>query len=165
MTLPDSGPISLSNVLVELRIANAGRTEPISLGDADVLALAGKSAPPISLSDLYGKSSYVPMTVKFTNSIIGNYDSSRSGGTAAASPSVTVSGGSGGYTYAWSILSQSILVVLSNANSPACLVTRSFVRGANGEFDVFLRCIVTDSSGRSVTVDNIEAFASWGSGA
>lgn len=57
MTLPTSGPLSLSDVLAELQLANAARGEPIALGDADVLALAGLPGPAIGLSDLYGKSS------------------------------------------------------------------------------------------------------------
>lgn len=57
MTLPSSGPISMQQVLVELQIANPSRTTPISLNDADVRALAAKPSGPISMSDLYGKSS------------------------------------------------------------------------------------------------------------
>lgn len=52
MTLQSSPPISLGDVANELGIAL-----PLSLGDSRVLTLAGKSGPPISLSDLLGKGS------------------------------------------------------------------------------------------------------------
>jgi hypothetical protein len=165
MTLPASGAISLSDVLAELRITNPARAETISLGDADVLALAGKSAPPISLSDLYGKSSYVytPMTVTPHSAFSSGYQSSISGGTAVASPSVTIKGGEGGYSILWEITDGGGLgATLSNATRAQCTVSRPFAKNSNGEFDVFLRCTVTDGTGRSVVVDNIEAYASWG---
>lgn len=57
MTLPASGTISFTDVFAELSVSNGARAFPISLGDADVLALAGKTGLPISLSDLYGKTS------------------------------------------------------------------------------------------------------------
>jgi hypothetical protein len=162
VTLAASGAISLSDVLAEIRLVTPGRAATISLGDADVLALAGKSAMPVSLSDLYGKSSYVPMTVTPHSGISGNVSSSSSAGTASASPSVSVSNGSGGYTYAWSITSQSVTVTLSNATSATCNVSRNFPRYENAEFDVYLQCVVTDNTGHSVTVTGIEAYASWG---
>jgi hypothetical protein len=53
MTLPTKGPISLSDVNIELgRPADA----PISLNDPEVRALAGIPKGPISLDDLRGKS-------------------------------------------------------------------------------------------------------------
>lgn len=57
MTLPASGTITMAQVLTELQIAAPARTTPISLGDADVRALAGVPSGAISLASLYGKSS------------------------------------------------------------------------------------------------------------
>ena len=54
MTLQSSGGISLSNVSVELGRSASATT---SLGEAAVRALAGIASGPISLSNLYGKSS------------------------------------------------------------------------------------------------------------
>ena len=50
MTLPASDSISLSDVLAKIQKSNPSRALLISL------ALAGKSALPISMSNLYGKS-------------------------------------------------------------------------------------------------------------
>lgn len=160
MTLPASGSISLGQVLDELRVANSNRGLPISLGDADVLALAGKSGPPISLGDLYGKSAIAPLTA------VGNNDytftnSSAANGTARAYPSVTVSGGSGARTYAWSILStNNASATLSNTGNIGCTVSVPYYQNTNGSATVYLRCVVTDSTG-SVTVDNIVARMDW----
>lgn len=63
MTLQSSPPISLGDVANELGIAL-----PLSLGDSRVLSLAGKSGPPISLSDLLGKSSHFSTNVNVTSS-------------------------------------------------------------------------------------------------
>lgn len=160
MTLPASGYISLGQVLDELRVANPNRGLPISLGDADVLALAGKSGPPISLGDLYGKSAISPLSATgnndytFTNSVYGN-------GTARAYPSVTVSGGSGPRTFVWSILSTNkASATVSNTNAPGCTVSVPYYQNTNGFATVYLRCVVTDSTG-SITVDNIVAQLEW----
>lgn len=59
MPLPTTGPISFGDVREEL-----GRSSgPISLGDADVRALAGVSSGAISMSDLRGKSSDYGITL------------------------------------------------------------------------------------------------------
>lgn len=50
MTLPASFPISMSQIAAEL-----GGSPPLSLGHAWVIALAGKSALPVSFSNLLGK--------------------------------------------------------------------------------------------------------------
>jgi hypothetical protein len=60
MTLPVSGPISLSEVNVEL---NFSSTAQISLNDAAVRALFEKPSGTISLSDGYGKSNEFAFTV------------------------------------------------------------------------------------------------------
>lgn len=54
MTLPSSPPLSGSQVATEL-----GLSLPLSMNNAKVLALAGKSALPLSFSDLLGKSGSV----------------------------------------------------------------------------------------------------------
>lgn len=56
MTLPASFPLSMSQVAAEL-----GTTLPLSLLDPSVVALAGKSGPPVSMSDLLGKSANGPL--------------------------------------------------------------------------------------------------------
>lgn len=56
MTLQSSNPISLGDVLNELKIANPSRALPIALGDSDVRSLAGVPSGNISLTDLLGKS-------------------------------------------------------------------------------------------------------------
>lgn len=50
MTLPTTLPISMSDIATEL-----GISPPFSLGDAACLALAGKTALPVSMSDFLGK--------------------------------------------------------------------------------------------------------------
>ena len=61
MTLPTSGSISTDQILAELRVANPGRNYPLNTLDADVLALAGKSGPPVKMpDDFWGKSAAPP---------------------------------------------------------------------------------------------------------
>lgn len=67
MTLPAAPPISLAQVLAELQIANPGRATPVGLSDADVMALAGKVAAPVSLSDLLGKSAFYFSGVNYSD--------------------------------------------------------------------------------------------------
>lgn len=159
MTLPASGAISLTDVLNELKVTNSSRALPISLGDSDVLALAGKSAPPISLSDLYGKSSYVPMTVTGTNSSA-NAGTTGSGGTVTCHPSVTVSGGSGTLSYLWSFTSNPDGCTLGAATSQTCNVSHTYSASSYGNGNAVLQCAVTDSRA-TVTTGGITAALSW----
>jgi hypothetical protein len=162
MTLPTSGPLSLTDVMNELRVANPSRAYPISLGDSDVLALAGKSAPPISLTDLYGKSSYVytPMTVTGNND--SGYEISSGGaGAVECHPSVTVSGGEGVKTFYWEFTANPNGCSLSNATSQSCTVSKSYVKDSIGTADATLRCTVTDSTGASVAREGITAHLEW----
>lgn len=158
MTLPTSGTLDFGMVLNEIKIANSGRVLPISLLDSDVLSLAGKSGAPISLLDLYGKSSF-----KVTgNNASTSLSSMNAGGTCSASPSVSVIGGSGTITYQWSITSNTGLTpTLSNANSSACTVSKTFAKLSDGSFDAVLQCVVTNGNGTTATVTGITAHGDW----
>lgn len=83
MTLPATGPISLSDVNVELgKAANAA----ITLNDTDVRTLAGKASGAISLSDLRGKSAATDGTVSLSGYQVNSYGTDQ-----AASSSYTLS--------------------------------------------------------------------------
>lgn len=156
---PTVPPISLSDVLTELKVANPSRTAPISLGDSDVLALAGKSAPPISLSDLYGKSSYVPMVITATNGSKSAY-SGASSGTVTCNPSVSVANGKGVKRYLWSFTSNPDGCNLANATSATCAVSYNYLMGEVGETHPTLQCVVTDDV-TSVTKTGIIGNLFW----
>jgi hypothetical protein len=87
-----TGPISLLNVLAELRIANPGRQLPISLNDPDVRALAGVPSGPISLANFYGKSSAAPVASW-------NADFSNASGTKAIKSATLSINGDGSVTH------------------------------------------------------------------
>lgn len=161
MTLPSTPPISLSDVLTELRVVNPGRGLPISLGDADVRALAGKPSGAVSLSDLYGKSSYVPMTVQASDDYAYG-DSGFSGGTLACYPTVSVTGGRGNKTYQWRFVTAPGSATLSNANQPTCTVMRTYTKASQGVASVNLQCDVTDATGATVTSNTANATFEWG---
>lgn len=155
MTLPASGSISLSQVNVELGLpANA----QISLTDAAVRTLAGVPSGPISLSNLYGKSSQ--FTVNATSA--SNSELSTSNGTVTCFPSVSVSGGSGSFSYAWSFTSNPNNCALLDSTLATCRVSHSYTSHSNGSANAVLQCIVTDSTnGKTVTATGITATVSW----
>jgi len=161
MTTPSSGPISLSDVAAELGIGM-----PLSLGDPRVRALAGVPSGPISLGQLRGKSAQAPQgpLTATTEDGYGDGDSSGGGGTAFCAPSVTPTGGSGGYTYVWSFTSNPSNCALGSSASSACSVSRSYPRFGNGGADATLECVITDSSGQSITKSNIGAHLTWANG-
>jgi hypothetical protein len=156
VTLPASGAISLTQVMDELRVTTPGRAYPIALGDNDVRALAGVPSGPISLSNLYGKSSYIPMTITKVDGEL----SAMANGTqylGHAYPSVSASNGSGGYTYAWSIVSASDTdFTLASAAASTVDVRHTITKfGYSGA--CVLQCSVTDNTGHVVVVGGINA--------
>lgn len=150
MTLPTSGALTLSNVLTELKIANSSRATPVSLGDADVLALAGKSAPPISLSDLYGKSSYVAMSGTLPD--VAFYASANPSGarTEHATVTLSLSGGIPTYSESWSTVSGSGSVNAANALSTTVNLPNNFTSSGDVITQV-VQCVVTDGKGNTLT--------------
>ena len=164
MTLPSSYPISTGHILAELKITNPSRTYPLNLFDADVRALAGVPSGPISMANLLGKSSYVPMTVTGVNASA-SFNSAVGAGTAVCNPSVTVSGGSGGRTYAWSFTSNPNTCTLGSATSQTCSVSKAYGLNATGSASAVLQCSVTDSTSTTVTATGVTANLDWSNGA
>ena len=158
MTLPASGAISIGMVAAELGIGL-----PLSLGDSRVRTLAGVPSGPISLGNLYGKSAYTPMTINaFDDSQ--NFDSAGAGGTASCSPGVTVTGGTGGYTYAWSFTSNPGGNTLTAATSADCIVSHAYGPNTSSGSTSVLQCAVTDNTGHTVVRGGIMATLNWGPG-
>jgi hypothetical protein len=162
MTLQASGTISLTDVMNEIRLVNPGRAYPISMGDADVRALAGVPSGPIGLSNLYSKSSYIPMNVTGNGDSHSAYSGVGGNSPVTCHPSVSVTNGSGGYTYSWSFTSNPQSCALNATTSAACNVSHTFSINANGTASATLQCIVTDSTGHSVTATGITADLDWG---
>ncbi len=68
MALPSSGPLTASQINVELGRASSA---PFALGGADERALAGKPSGAISFSDFHGKSSEITVTMSAgSNSVL-----------------------------------------------------------------------------------------------
>lgn len=164
MTLPLSGPMSLTDVMTELRLEAPGRAYPIALGDDDVRALAEIPSGPISMNNLYGKSSYPQMIIVPTNGS-GLFSSAASGGTASCTPSVSVSAGDPPYTYLWSFTSNPNGCTLSFATSSSCQVSKTYGLLENGSANAVLQCQVTDSTAHVKTQTGVNAFLVWDNGA
>ena len=73
MTIKTSGPLYMSDIADELGIASAG----LMLGDPRVRALAGKLSGPIYISDLYGTSNTISVSVPWSNSNDNEYTTTR----------------------------------------------------------------------------------------
>lgn len=151
MTLPASAPISMAQVMTELRIVTPARAYPIALGDADVRALAGVPSGPISLTNLLGKSAYLAMS----GSVPDVFDDAPSGPvssyTATVPVSISLTGGLAPFSYAWSKLSGSGTLIAVNAASTSAefLVVPATV--PDQEFNQVVQCIVTDAMGNTLT--------------
>lgn len=160
MTLPTSGTISTDQIMAELRTANPGRAYPLNLLDADVLALAGKSGPPVTIpNDFWGKSVVPPFSVTAANDSA--MADTRSGpGTVGCSPGVNVVGGSGSKSYAWTVLSNARGVTVALSNNPWVSIQYDYRLNENGSAEVTLRCTVTDEAGAQRTVD-VTGYLEW----
>lgn len=162
MTIRTTPPISLSDVMAELRVNNPGRAYPIALGDTDVRALAGKSSGPLSLSDLYGKSGQAPLTATTTDGYA-FYNNATSGGTGTATATVTPAGGSGGYSCAWTVVSNVGGATVGALNGASVTISKTYVKNSTGSATVTFNVTVTDSQGHTVTVNNVQATVEYGS--
>lgn len=162
MTLQTSGTMTDADLMAEIRTANPGRAYPLSLTDPDVLALAGKSAPPVTFpTDFYGKSAYTPMAVTGhgDNASVSTFSS---GGTIACAPSVTVTGGKNPKTYLWSFTSNPNGCVLNSTTSATCSVSHTYNKGSTGFASAQLQCQVSDGT-TTVTATGITATLDWDS--
>lgn len=156
MTLPSSGTITMDMVATELGIPNTG----LSLNDSRVRALAGIPSGTIGFYNLYGKSSYIPMSLYAPDAY--DFTDSRWGpGVATAYPEVLVTNGLAPFTYQWTLNSSSFGVTLDNPNSPRCTVKRSYVQNSQGRATAVLSCVVTDATGRTASVSNVTAIIEW----
>jgi hypothetical protein len=117
MTLPSSGAISLANVSVELGRSSTATT---SLGETAVRTLAGVASGAISLSNLYGKSNALAITISPSSLY-----TTRSGAGSVTSAAATGSGtgGAGGYTYAWTYVSGSSYTINSSTSASTTFTT------------------------------------------
>lgn len=152
MTLPSSGAISLANVSVELGRSSTATT---SLGETAVRTLAGVASGAISLSNLYGKSNALSITISPSSL---NTTRFGAGSITSAAATGSAAGGAGGYTYAWSYISGSIYT--RNTSSSASTTFTTNLVAEQYKVGVY-RCTVTDSLGATafanITVD-FESF-------
>lgn len=91
----------------------------------------------------------------------GVYDADAGSGFAIATPSVTPSGGTGGYTYTWSFTSNPQGASLLNGTSQTPTVRKAYTNQSNGMFNAILKCVVKDSALNQFTVTGIIATAEW----
>jgi len=156
MTLP-TGTISMSQVNVELGLSP---TALISLNDSAVRALAGVPSGAISMSDLWGKSSF--SISGGTGSVSGSDTRLGAGSKTVTTSSAfagTVAGGTAPYTYLWEYVSGDTF----NPNTPT-LSDTTFSKimtvsvGETVEATGVYRCRVTDSASNVIYGPNCTVF-------
>lgn len=158
MTLPPAGGINSLEIATEL-----GLGLPFSSIDPRVLALAGKSAPPVTMpADFYGKSAYTPMTLTTANGSGGPASSENSGGSVSGQATVAISGGTGGYSIQWTVTSNTGGASIGALNGNGVSATKTFTKLSNGSATVLLTVTVTDGTGQSVTRTGVEIDLYWG---
>ena len=144
MTLPSTYPISMSQVLDELKLFNPSRAYPISLLDTDVLHLARKTAGPVSFSDLLGRSGFSPVAVAGFTPPSPIPVSFEGNGVLNATISCTPSGGSGSLSFAWTVQATGGVgtYIVGSAGATATVATSGQTAPASG--NAVVRCTITD---------------------
>lgn len=131
MTLPASFPLSMSQVATEL-----GLPFPLWLTHGWVLALAGKSAPPVSFSDLLGQ----------TGTATGNATGSSSGGSGITAP----------FSSPW-FRGQISQLGATTGGAPGLTVSISFSSAPNWNGNILLR---NNTTGGSIVLPKFNS-TSW----
>ena len=149
MALPSNTTIYMSQMNDELGRPGA---QYLTMNDAAVRNLAGRPSGIIYFSDLWGKSSYTPMNASPANV----YDerqvaSSGSNYTGSWQPGVSVSAGSGGYSFSWSFTSATNGFTLSNTGSQYATITHVISRFGSSA-SCTLNCLISDNTGHQVNV-------------
>jgi hypothetical protein len=139
-------PIYASEVNIELgRAWNQG----FNLNDTAVRNLNGAPSGIIYFSNFYGKSNIQPITLSIDDT--NNTATSTVGGTVSTNPTAVSGGGSGGYVYAWSFVSNPNGFGLTSTNSQACRVSKNYTKYAQWQSSAVVQCTVTDNGGRAIT--------------
>lgn len=150
-TLPSSGTITLS------QIGLGGGA--VNLGDPKIMTLAGLTGSAISMSQLYGKSGAVVVSLSPPSPYA--IKGSTGTGVVSASCAASAAGGSGtGYTYAWAFVSGTGMTVSAPAQSNTAF-SKSLANNVSAS--AVYRCTVTDSLGAAGYADAtvlLEGFAS-----
>jgi hypothetical protein len=163
MALPSSGPLSLADIQTEF-----GGSNPISLSE---YYAGGGLVPPgttgtygavpssgeISIRNFYGTAATGPLSIIISPSSLYNIFSGT--GTVTSDPATGIaSGGSGGYSYAWTFVSGNSYTINNPFTDTATFSTfLSAGQFKSGNY----RCTVTDSSSATAFADiqvDLEAF-------
>ena len=127
----------------------------------------------VTVTDQYGNSGYADVvvylnlvsTASHTFTITPPFsddfaNSTYSGGTFTKNVTATPSGGSGSYTYLWTMYQEQLYGgawVLLNPTSATCTLSKSYTKQAQSEVNARLTCVVTDT----VSGYSVEQSAEW----
>jgi hypothetical protein len=130
MALPSSGAISFNAINVELGLSG---TAQISLNDGAVRTLFGVASGAISMSDGYGKSSSVDVTVTLSaNTTDYTLDTAQIPGYQAGNTNVTLVINSDVYVYATSTANAGLTIAALAAGDTVTIVNDGFIIGMGG---------------------------------
>lgn len=163
MALPTSGPLSLNDIQGEFGGANpislseyyagGGLVPPGTTGTYGAVPSSGE----ISIRNFYGTAATGPLSIIISPSSLYNIFSGT--GTVTSDPATGIaSGGSGGYSYAWTFVSGNSYTINNPFTDTATFSTfLSAGQFKSGNY----RCTVTDSSSATAFADiqvDLEAF-------
>ena len=163
MALPSSGPLSLADIQGEFGGANpislseyyagGGLVPPGTTGTYGAVPSSGE----ISIRNFYGTAATGPLSIIISPSSLYNIFSGT--GTVTSDPATGIaSGGSGGYSYAWTFVSGNSYTINNPFTDTATFSTfLSAGQFKSGNY----RCTVTDSSSATAFADiqvDLEAF-------
>lgn len=156
MALPTSGTISINALKTEFGSSNNSLSAYYRGGGIVPDTPTNASVPTsgvISLFNFYGASASTPLSLSVSPGILIAVGTVGAGELSSGPMTVTPSGGSGGYTYAWSVISNNAGGGFSTGttSASATYVTSSFLAGSGGRQTV-VRCTVT-SGASSASID------------
>lgn len=150
-------PASVSINQVNVEIGRAG-TYNSNMNEIALRTLAGVSTTSgvsYSMDNFRGKSSYTPMTPNAGGDYVSGTSSTTGSSFWSGYVHVAPTGGTGGYTYAWTVTSNPAGMTIGTLTGSSVQVSKTVAKFGSLYTNVVFSCTITDNTSHQITVTGV----------